>query len=265
MKKALKITLIAVFWVGVWYLLSFLHALYFNLDLANNFLFPYPHQVIKKLFELIGTASYYLSTMSSLIRISFSTVVAIIVGIGTAIFASKFSFLNDLLKPLLATIKSVPVTVFVFILYIIFYRFIALTSMVITFLIVFPIVFANIYEGIKNIDKDLWEVCSVYKIPFSKRLKSLYLPSVMPYFVSALTTSIGLAWKAGIAAEAICPPDNSMGLHILYAKQYIENDELFAWALTLVVINIILELIFKKLIKFAFKRWLPSEVKNENK
>lgn len=264
MKKALKITLIAVFWVGVWYLLSFIHALYFKLDLNNNFLFPYPHQVIKKLFELLGTSKYYLSTLSSLARISISTFVAIIVGFGSAIVAARFNFVNDLLKPFLATVKSVPVTVFVFILYIIFYRYIALTSMIITFLIVYPIVFANIYEGIRNINKDLKEVCSVYKIPVSKRLKSLYLPSVMPYFVSALTTSIGLAWKAGIAAEALCPPDNSMGLHISYAKLYIENDELFAWALTLVLINIFLEILFKKLINIAFKRWLPNEVKYEN-
>lgn len=178
--------------------------------------------------------------------------------------ASKFSFLNDLIKPFLSTIKAVPVTVFVFILYIIFFRYKAMTSMIITFLIVYPIVFTNIYQGIKSINTDLKEVCAVYKIPFKKRLRALYLPSIMPYFVSALTTTIGLAWKAGIAAEAICPPENSMGFYILNAKSYIDNDELFAWALTLVIINIILELLFKKLINAAFKKWLPNEVKHEN-
>lgn len=129
---------------------------------------------------------------------------------------------------------------------------------------VFPIIFSNVYEGIKNIDKDLLEVCKTYNFSFSKKVRALYLPTVMPYFVSALTSSIGLAWKAGIAAEALCPPEKSMGLNISLAKQNFDNEELFAWALTLVIVNIAFEFLFNMLIKYAFKKWLKNEVKNEN-
>ena len=262
MKKALKISLVVLFWIGIWYLAVFLYSLYKDMDLLYNPLFPYPHDVLKKLFELLGKGSFYVSTLYSLVRIIFSTLIATALGVITAVICSKISFINSLLKPLLATIKSVPVTVFVFILYLLIFN---LTSMVITILMVFPIVFANVYEGIKNIDNDLLEVCVAYKIPKKKRIASLYLPTVMPYFVSALTSAIGLAWKAGIAAEALCPPKNSMGLHISLSKQNIDNEELFAWALTLVVINIIFELVVKKIIKTAFKRYITSEVPNENK
>lgn len=257
MKKILKISLIVLFWIGIWYLLSFVHALIYNMDLASNLLLPYPHQVISKLLKLLLTGSFYLSTLASLLRIVISTLFAIIVGVLTAIISSKFEFLNDLLKPFLATIKSVPVTVFVFILYLLIFDF---TSMLITFLMVFPIVFSNVYEGLKSIDKDLYEVCNLYKLPFKKRFKALYMPTVMPYFISALTSAVGLAWKAGIAAEALCPPDNSMGLHISFAKQNIENDELFAWALTLIVINLIFEFVFKKAIILLSKKLIKCEV-----
>lgn len=257
MKKILKISLIVLFWIAIWYLLSFVHALIYNMDLANNLLLPYPHQVIVKLFKLLFTKSFYISTAASLIRIVISTLLAVAVGVLSAIICSKFDFLNDLLKPLLATIKSVPVTVFVFILYLLILDF---TSMLITFLMVFPIVFSNVYEGLKSIDKDLLEVCNLYKLPLKKRFKALYLPTVMPYFVSALTSAVGLAWKAGIAAEALCPPDNSMGLHISFAKQNIENDELFAWALTLVAVNLIFELFFKKAILSLSRKWIKCEV-----
>jgi NitT/TauT family transport system permease protein len=257
MKKILKISLIVLFWIAIWYLLSFVHALIYNMDIANNLLLPYPHQVIVKLFKLLFTKSFYISTAASLIRIVISTLLAVAVGVLSAIICSKFDFLNDLLKPLLATIKSVPVTVFVFILYLLILDF---TSMLITFLMVFPIVFSNVYEGLKSIDKDLLEVCNLYKLPLKKRFKALYLPTVMPYFVSALTSAVGLAWKAGIAAEALCPPDNSMGLHISFAKQNIENDELFAWALTLVAVNLLFELFFKKAILSLSRKWIKCEV-----
>ncbi|MBQ8545865.1 MAG: ABC transporter permease subunit [Clostridia bacterium] len=262
MKKALKITFVILFWIGIWYLAVLIYSLFKGMSLSYNPLFPYPHHVFLKLFELFSKGSFYLSTISSLIRILISTVIAVLLGIFCAVISSRFNFLHLFIQPLLSTIKSVPVTVFVFILYLLIFDF---TSMFITILMVFPIVFANVYEGIKNIDKDLLEVCQAYKIPFGKRIKSLYLPTIMPYFVSALTSSIGLAWKAGIAAEALCPPDNSMGLHISLAKQNIDNEELFAWALTLIIINLLFEFAFKKLVKAAFKKWVPNEVKNENK
>ena len=257
MKKALKIPLVTLFWVGIWYLAVFIYSLIKGMNLSYNPLFPYPHDVIAKLFHLLFIPSFYLSTTFSLLRIIFSTAVAIVLGVVGAIVCSKISFLNSIIKPLLVTVKSVPVTVFVFILYLLIFD---LTSMIITILMVFPIVFSNVYEGIKNIDKDLLEVCQVYKIPRKKRIKSLYLPTVMPYFVSSLTSAIGLAWKAGIAAEALCPPQNSMGLHIALAKQNIDNEELFAWALTLVLINLVFEFVLKKIINTVFKRYLPNEV-----
>lgn len=257
MKKALKISLITLFWIGIWYLAVLVHSLIYKMDLSYNPLLPYPHDVIKKLFELLTIGDFYMSTIASLLRILISIIIAVALGILFAIVCSKVNFLHSLIKPLLSTIKSVPVTVFVFILYLLIFDF---TSMFITILMVFPIVFANVYEGIKNIDKDLLEVCQTYKIPLKKRISALYLPTVMPYFASALTSAIGLAWKAGIAAEALCPPDRSMGLYISLAKQNFDNEELFAWALTLIIINLAFEFVFKKIINALCKKWLKSEV-----
>ena len=261
MKKAIKLISVAVFWIGIWYLAVLIYSSMHDMDLTYNPLFPYPHDVVKSLFGLFSQADYYLATISTLIRILFSIIIAVVLGTFCAVACSKIKFLYAFIQPLLSTIKSVPVTVFVFILYLLIFDF---TSMFITILMVFPIVFSNIFEGIKNIDKDLREVCQVYKVPFSKRIKSLYLPTIMPYFVSALTSGIGLAWKAGVAAEALCPPEISMGLNISLAKQNFDNEELFAWALTLIIINIVFEFAFNKLIRLSFKKWLPNEVKNEN-
>ncbi len=262
MIKVLKITLVALFWIGVWYLAVLIYSASKGMNLSYNPLFPYPHDVIKSLFSLFGEWDYYLATLSTLLRTLLSIIIGIVLGFGCAVICSRIDFINTLLKPLLATIKSVPVTVFVFILYLIIFDF---TSMFITILMVFPIVFSNVYAGIKSIDKDLYEVCQTYKIPLKKRIKSLYLPTVAPYFVSALTSSIGLAWKAGVAAEALCPPKISMGHNISSANQNLDNEELFAWALTLIIINLIIEFAFKKLIKASFKKWLANEVQNEDK
>lgn len=261
MRKSLKISTIVALWIGIWYLSVLIYSLINGIELSYNPIFPYPHDVIISLFNLLARADYYFATLTTLLRILVSIIISVILGTVIAIICARFDFLHSFIQPFLSAIRSVPVTVFVFILYLIIFSF---TSMLITILMVFPIIFTCVYDGIKSIDKDLLEVCQIYKIPFKKRVKSLYLPTVMPFFVTGITSSIGLAWKAGVAAEALCPPDNSMGLNISLAKQNFDNEELFAWALTLVAINIVFELAFKKIIKVAFKRWLPNEVQNED-
>ena len=256
MKKITKYFLIAVFWTGIWYLAVLLYSLFNNMDLSYNPLFPYPHDVVKSLIGLLSLKEFYFSTAATLLRIIFSMILSIIIAIFCAILCAKIKLFHSFIQPLLSTIKSVPVTVFVFILYLLVFE---LTSSIITILMVFPIIFSNVYEGIKNTDKDLLEVCKVYKIPFKKRIHSLYLPTVMPYFSSALTASIGLAWKAGVAAEALCPPKTSIGWYISLSKQNFDNEELFAWALTLIIVNLIFEFVFIKAINSLFKKWLPKE------
>ena len=126
---------------------------------------------------------------------------------------------------------------------------------------VFPIVFSNVYQGIKSTSKDLIEMCNLYKVPFKKKLTSLYLPSVVPYFFSSLLSSIGLAWKAGIAAEILCTPKISIGIEIFKAKDSIEFVDLFAWTVCVIILSMIFELITTKLIKYVLKKkQLASEI-----
>ena len=131
---------------------------------------------------------------------------------------------------------------------------------------VFPIVFSNVYQGIKNVDKDLLEVCRIYGIDKKKTLESLYVPSILPYFQSALLSSIGLGWKAGIAAEVLCTPVKSIGKAIFESKTYIEYVDLFAWTTAVIILSLIFELVLTKFIKILFKKFTGKQVrKNENK
>ena len=67
------------------------------------------------------------------------------------------------------------------------------------------------------------------------------MPSVKPYFLSACRTAIGLAWKAGVAAEIIAMPPDTIGTMIGEAKLYIMSAEMFAWTLTVVLLSLVIE------------------------
>ena len=81
----------------------------------------------------------------------------------------------------------------------------------------------------------------MYRFSLSKRLRVLIFPSIKPYFLSACKTSIGLAWKAGVAAEIIAMPQGTIGTMIGEAKLYIMSAEMFAWTLTVVLLSLAIE------------------------
>ena len=82
----------------------------------------------------------------------------------------------------------------------------------------------------------------------------IYIPSVMPYFSSATKTSIGLAWKAGVAAEVIALPALSIGKKLFDSKAYLETTDLFAWTSVVIVLSLLLEIFFEALISSLTKR-----------
>ena len=90
----------------------------------------------------------------------------------------------------------------------------------------------------------------MYKFSRMKKLKNIYLPSVMPYFATSVCTSSGLVWKAGIAAEVLCQPQGTIGAYLFEAKGFLETLDVFVWTGVVIIISILLEM----LIKFVLKK-----------
>ena len=111
----------------------------------------------------------------------------------------------------------------------------------ITVLIVLPIVWTNLDTALSRVDPQLIEMTRVYQLPPLSRLWHLTIPSVMPYFLSACRASVGLAWKAGIAAEVIAVPLATIGAMLSDAKQYLEAVDLFAWTLVVILLSLLFE------------------------
>ena len=117
----------------------------------------------------------------------------------------------------------------------------ARVPMFISFLMVLPIVWANVSEGIAQLDPRLSQMARLFGLSRGQRLIKVYLPQIMPYLVSAMTVSMGLGWKAGIAAEVLGTPELAIGRELYYAKIYLETADLFAWTAVVVALSMLLE------------------------
>lgn len=114
---------------------------------------------------------------------------------------------------------------------------------------VLPIIYTNVLGGIRSVDRALLEMAEVFRIPRMRVVKFIYLPQIMPFFYSACSVSLGLAWKAGVAAEVIGIPKGSVGEQMQQAKVYLDTPDLFAWTLVVVVMSLAFEKIMLALVR----------------
>lgn len=252
LKRILRVLLITAFWIGVWALASW--------SVGKELLFPSPLAVLRRLLELLQTKEFYLITANSFWNILSGILVAVLLGCLLSVLTSRVSLLRSLLLPLMTVIKATPVASFIVLAMI--WIGVARVPTFITVLIVLPVIWTNLDEGFSRVDPKLTEVTRVFQMPLWRRWRLLVLPSLKPYFISACRTSLGLAWKAGIAAEIIAMPRNSIGTMIGEAKMYIETTTMFAWTLTVILLSLLIEFFFSYLFG---KRKNPTNEKEESK
>jgi NitT/TauT family transport system permease protein len=239
--KIVKNIFVAVFWVAVWEAAA--------LAVRKEVLVASPFTVLRRLWELGGTGEFWISAGGSVLRILLGFAIAVLLGILTACVTSRFEIVYSLFSPLMAVIKATPVASFIILalVWIETGNIPCFTS----FLMVFPIIWGNVHQGIRQIDPGLKEVAKVYKMSRVKCLTKLYIPSVMPFFSAACTTGLGLAWKAGIAAEVLCTPKNSIGKELYSAKIYLETPDVFAWTLVVILLSFLIEKLLAYMIRKA--------------
>ena len=213
----------------------------------SEFLFPSPISVIKRLSELVVTADFWKAAAYSLGRISLGCAGGIIVG---TLFGALTAFskpLYEFFSPLLVTVKTTPVASFIILLLVWVKR--SGIPIVIAFLMVVPILWSNVAEGLRNADRQLLEAAKIFRFTRMQKIKGVYIPSVRPSFTAGCTTAIGFSWKAGIAAEILAIPPDTVGYNLYYAKINLEYDDLFAWTAAVIAMSFLLEKAVVKILK----------------
>ncbi|MBU5627682.1 ABC transporter permease subunit [Oscillibacter sp. MSJ-2] len=219
------------FWLAVWQ--------GFALLVGEELLLPGPIDAAWSLVLLMGSVSFWQAAGYSAARILGGFFLAAAAGVLCAACGCAFRAVRELLQPLVDVMKAVPVASFILL------ALMCVPSrklpLLISFLIVFPTVYGNVLEGSGHAEAQLLEMARVFRVPPARQIRSIYLPQVMPYFRSACSLSLGLCWKAGVAAEIIGLPAGSVGERLYTAKIYFETPELFAWTAAVVALSALSE------------------------
>lgn len=217
-----------------------------SMAVGSALLLPSPAAVLVHLAALLPDGGFWRAVWFSFCRIAGGFGAALVLGTALAFAAGRWPVVDVLLRPYVLVIKSVPVASFIIL------ALIWLSSrtlpLFIAALMVFPLVYLNVLEGIRRTDASLLEMARVFRVPFSRTLRGVYLPQVLPYFRSAVSAALGLCWKAGTAAEVIALSSGSIGEKLYNAKIYFQTADLFAWTAAIVLISAAFEKLFLLLV-----------------
>lgn len=244
-RRTARRILVAAIWVAVWYLAWAV--------VQQEILIASPWEVVLRLAQLGSTGVFWVSALASLARIVIGFLLAAAIGCALAVLCHLSPFLYDLFYPVIRIIRATPVTSFI-ILALIWLNTNSVPVFA-AFLMVFPIVWENVYRGIKGTDKNLLSMAKSFRLKKGSVVKNVYVPSVMPYFIAACNIGIGMAWKAGIAAEILGVPLHSIGTELYRAKIYLETVDVFAWTAVVIALSVVIEKIFIGLIKKSGEKY----------
>lgn len=230
-KKTIKAAASLLFWLAVWYLAS--------AGVGKALILPSPIEVWKQLLILGATAGFWLSAGQSLLNVFVGFLSGVTLGVLFVVLTSCSRLCNIILSPLIRVVRATPVASFI----ILALLWIGKTWVpaFCSALMVLPVVWQSVFTAVNDTDRALLEMAHMYDFGRFRTLVRVYIPSVRTAFGAACATSMGLAWKSGIAAEVLSMARPSIGAELYYSKIYLETPALFAWTAIVIILSLILE------------------------
>lgn len=227
---------VIVFWLAVWQVVSMV--------VGYSILCPSPWLTVSKLLALLQQGVFWSAIANSLGRITIGFVSATAMGVLLAVVAHQWYWFAQLIAPVMVVFKSVPVASFTILILIWFTS--SHLAIIIAFIIVVPLVYTNVSTAIDHLDPGLNQMATVFAITPYTKVRYVLLPQVVPYFRSACAVALGMSFKAGIAAEIIGLPKNSIGEQLYQSKLYLDTPNVFAWTVAIIALSFGYEKLFTK-------------------
>lgn len=199
-------------------------------------LLPGPGATATAVGRLMNGPAFWRHLGASISRGFVGFALACLSGVTVGLLIGSRSVWDALLGPLLVIMRSAPSISFI-VLALIWFKSNGVAIFVI-FLVAFPIVAQNVSEGVRNLDRNLVEMATVFEISRRRRLTSLYLPAIRPYLTAGVAAGMGLTWKVLIAAEVLSYPRWGIGAEMDRARVYLESDQVFAWTFLVIGISL---------------------------
>ena len=200
-----------------------------SVAVGNPELVPGVPRLLEALGNWMDTAVFYRSVAVTLLRGSAGMAISLAAAVVTAMLFSRYRTLYELFRPVLVSMRSVPVISFI--LFALVFMQPENIPLLIAFLTMFPLLSENLTEGIKQLRPGFAAFGKTFRIRrFNYRSQVLY-PQIKPYLFSGLASATGFGWRAVIMGEVLAQCATGIGSEMKKAQTFIDLPTLLGWTL----------------------------------
>jgi NitT/TauT family transport system permease protein len=111
----------------------------------------------------------------------------------------------------------------------------------------------NVIQGTKAIDSDLVEMARTYEASELTIMRSIIVPSVVPYFLAGARITLGVAWQVTLFGEYLMGI-HGVGFQISGAIGLLNTPDIYMWGLSVVLLTIAFEYGFFRPLEWLLTR-----------
>lgn len=211
----------------------------------NSFFTSYPSEILKDLVEFYRSGALARHTAITFTEAFLGLFYGTIIGIVTAIIFGYFSILGKIITPIISAISGIPQLTLAPV-YVLWFGLGLSSKIFLAGLMVFFNVFFSTYNAIKNIDKKLIESANLLGASNIRTLRTLVVPTCMPWILSGIRGGVGSALVGAIIGEYI-GATGGFGWMITYSTSYFNIKRVMSCILILLLVGIVLN----KILDFA--------------
>ena len=209
--------------LGVWQLASLCF---------SPLVLPSVPQVTGTLAGLFREPDFWPTIGTTLLRLALGLGIGVAVGTVLGLLFGLCPKLEDVGMPFIHVLQSVPPVCWV-VLALVWFGFNGWPCVFIVATSTIPTVVINLSHGVRSVNPELLEMARLYRFSRRKILLHVMLPSIRPYFFSALEIVMGGGWKLSVMGEVLTT-NSGIGGAITTARLNIQPDAIIAWAFLLV-------------------------------
>jgi NitT/TauT family transport system permease protein len=214
---------------------------------------PGPERVAGVIVAQARSGELFFQVGVTLLRVLLAFTLAMVVGTAIGLLMGRVKLADRLGDPWLIVLLNLPALVII-VLAFIWGGLTEIAGILAVAINKLPNTIVTVREGARALDPGLDEMAQVFALPRWKALRHVVLPQLAPYIAAAARSGLSLVWKIVLIVELLGRP-NGVGFEIGVAFQLFDVTSILAYALTFVVVILLIEALLVQPIERRTSRW----------
>lgn len=233
--------------VFVWWILS----LIFPATLV-----PRPMETFGEVAAIVTTGDFFYEMGATLRRVLVGFGIAMVVAIPLGIVMGTLRSLESFFEPPVILGLTMPGLIWA-VLMIMFFGLTETSAYAAVAVTICPMLAISIWQGTKSIDKDLIDMSKAFHASPWSKVMDVIIPQLISHILAAIRYGLGLAWKVVVVVEMF-GFSNGVGYQVVRGFNIFSMKAVLAWAITFLVVMIIIEFGFIGWLERVVTAWRPK-------